>query len=127
VGSTDVFSVWALSLGGLPMTKLPKEVNVMGHDYAIKLVAPEKMQYGKQKQAMILSSGAVGECEYPTRIIRLSTLVTGALLYYTLLHEIRHAYQFEAGWTQVLGSQAMELDCEQFTSLVVSLQKQGII
>lgn len=111
------------------MKKLPRKINVMGHDYAIKIVPPEKMlMHGKQKgDVQILSYGALGECEYPTRIIRLSNLVGGELLYYTLLHELRHAYQFEAGWTQILGTQAMELDCEQFTSMIVSLQKQGIV
>jgi hypothetical protein len=108
--------------------KLPKFVDIAGHKYRVQVVPSEKMMYGRQKAGVqILSSGPMGECEYPTRIIRINTNVQGELVPITFLHEIKHGHQFENGWTQIMNPAVMEMDCEQFVSLVSSLKKQGIL
>lgn len=95
-----------------------KSINVLGHDYQIRLV-------DEIKQA----PEAGGLCSHPDRIIYISKdcLISKeqSLLY--LLHELRHAYQFESGTFQVLGRAGAELDAEGFTSFILSLKKQGVL
>ena len=109
--------------------KIPKSVNINGHNYKVIITTSDKFLSGKHKigHVEILSSGAMGECEFPTRIIRLNKEIKGDLLYYTFLHEIRHGFQFEMGWPQLLSPQVMEIDCETFVSFAMSLKKQGIV
>ncbi len=107
--------------------KIPKSVNIMGHEYKIEMVKPSQFRMGKAGDVQIASNGQMGECEYPTRVIRLSKAYEGKLLYFTLLHEIRHGYQFEMGYPQLMHGQVMELDCESFVSFVMSLKKQKIL
>jgi hypothetical protein len=109
--------------------KIPKKINIMGHEYKIEMTTPKEFAGLKNQDShvQIMSNGEVGECEYPTRIIRLSKAVIGKLQYYTLLHEIRHAYQFETGLPQIMTHQVLELDAESFVSLISSLKAQKVI
>lgn len=109
--------------------KIKSRVNIAGHWYRVMKVSPEEMQYGRtnRRDIQILSSGPMGECEFPTRIIRLNKFFGGPLMELTFMHEIKHGHQFETGWPQIMSPQVMELDCEQFVSLVASLQDQKII
>lgn len=90
--------------------KIPKSVNVLGHPYRIKMV-----------DHLGLVVGQTGECDYNLREIRLLKGLNKESTFQVLLHEIRHAYQFESGFTQILDHQAMELDADGFVSLVTSL------
>jgi hypothetical protein len=97
--------------------RIPKSVNVLGHVYKVQWVHQAKL--GDHR----------AHVEYPTRIIRMDNELNKnpyyAWLYF--LHEVRHAYQFESGMTQLLGQQAMELDADGFASFVASLKSQGIV
>lgn len=99
-------------------TKIPKSVNILGHDYSVSFVDQMKMM-GLHK----------GECIYPDRKINISNSVKSnkewAWTYF--LHELKHGHQFESGMMQILDTQAAELDADSFASLIVSLQKQGIL
>lgn len=89
--------------------KLPKRINISGHFYSIKRVKPDAIP------------GAVGVCQWPERQILLSTEIDGQMLFTTLLHEIRHAWQFESGFTQILHPQSLEVDADSFASLITSI------
>lgn len=90
--------------------KLPKSVNVCGYQYSIKTVKPSE-----------LPDGVIGLCNGTKKTILLSKEMKGELLVRTVLHEIRHAYQFESGSSQILTGQAMEIDAEGFAALVYSI------
>lgn len=75
---------------------------------------------------MKLQGRRIAEAEYPNRIIRIAKELTGEMEWSAFYHEYRHAMQFELGWTQIMDRQAMELDCEQFASAMVSLADQGL-
>lgn len=108
--------------------RIPKTVNISGHEYSVKIVSGGQFVGATQKRSLqILSNGTMGECEFPTRVIRINKAVTGPLRYMVFLHEVRHGYQFENGWAQLMGPQAMELDCEQFVSFILSLKKQRLL
>lgn len=91
--------------------KIPKRLNIHGHWYSIRIVKQDSMHL----------PGQCGSCEYPKREILLSAESDKEMMMLTLLHEIRHAFQFESGLSQVLGTQAMEMDADGFVSLVTSL------
>jgi hypothetical protein len=110
--------------------KLKKAYNVMGQWYKVVLVDTKGMRAGRVKKSnvQLLANGSLGECEFPTRVIRLNKeLIDGKLLEYTLRHELRHAYQFEMGWPQIMGAQLLEIDCESFVSFVGSMKEQGAL
>lgn len=100
---------------------VPKKVNVLGHDYRVVWVSPEAIK----------TPGAAAEMEWPARIIRIDRLYRSkrnakvAWLY--LMHEIKHAHQFESGMYQLLDKQALELDADGFSSFISSLKNQGVI
>jgi hypothetical protein len=96
--------------------KIPKQVNILGHVYKVITVKEETLPQG---------SGA--ECSFPDRIIRISDSLKGELKWLIFLHEVRHGYHFENGSTQIMHAQVQEMDCEQFASLISSLQKQNIL
>lgn len=96
--------------------KIPKSVNILGHEYKIKRVKQEK-----------LTDGRAGECEFPTRVITISSEITGEFAYMVLLHEIWHGIQFESGDVQILHDQVIEKHCDRFASVIRSLQKQKVI
>lgn len=100
----------------------------MGHDYKVEIVPPEKFRAGKVNKAgiQILNSGILGECEFPTRIIRLNQELDGKLMLYTLVHELRHGFQFELGWPQIMSQQMLEIDCESSVSFIFSMKQQGV-
>jgi hypothetical protein len=93
-----------------------KSVNVLGHDYKITRVSSAKLP---------INVSAI--CKLPEREILLDSELKGTMLELVLLHELRHAYHFESGDTQILDHQAQEKDCEQFASFVTSLKKQGVL
>ncbi len=97
-------------------SKIPRTVNVLGHDYQVRLVKPAS-----------LGGNTVGRCHHPKRLIEISNELSKEERWLIFLHEIRHAYQFESGDTQIMQSQTQEKDCEQFASFVSSLQKQGVL
>lgn len=92
------------------MTKLPKKVLVSGHTWKV-----ERAKLGDTR---------AGEAEYPSRIIRVDTNIEGEYAWLVFYHEYRHAWQFENGWMQILEPQVRELDCDQFATMMVSLQRQ---
>ena len=96
--------------------KIPRSVNVLGHDYKIRLVAAAK-----------LGAEHDGVCCYPEREIILNKECEKELRWLAFLHELRHAVQFESGLVQLLGQQSCETDADQFASFISSLQKQGIL
>jgi len=93
-----------------------KIINILGHDYKVTKV-PQKR----------LGEGVIGLCIFESKQILLLNSLTGELLYRTLLHELRHAFQYESGFTQLLHPQSQEIDCEQFASFIVSLKRQRIV
>lgn len=97
-------------------TKIPRSVNIFGHTYSVRIVGTDK-----------LASGHAGIAKFPQREILIAKGMGAELTWMTFLHEICHARQFETGLTQVFGSQLAETDCEQFASLITSLQKQGVL
>lgn len=110
--------------------KKPSSVNIMGNAYKILYVVPEKLRYGRMKMdfnTMLTGNYGLGECEWPTRTIRLNKQLKGDMLSTTLLHEIKHGQQFELGLTQVLNGHSMEIDADSFVSLIVSLKAQKIL
>jgi len=94
--------------------KIPKAVNILGHNY--KIIMTEDL---KQNEA--------GVTLFPQRIIKLHRKLKGDMLWLTFLHEIKHAYDFENGDTQLFHAQVQEKQCEQFASFITSLQKQGVL
>ena len=98
--------------------KIPKSVNILGHEYKVARVDPVKMTT-KAVQA--------GECEWPTRKILISNELAGELAYIVFLHEVWHGVQFESGDTQILHDQVIEKHCDRFASVIRSLQKQKVI
>lgn len=96
--------------------KIPKKVNIGGHDYAIRIVPQEK-----------LHPAHAGECDFEKKEIRIWKELDKATRHRVLLHEIRHAHHHETGLMQVLQAQAMEMDCDAFASLLLSLKNQRII
>lgn len=97
-------------------TKIPKVVNIFGHEYKVRIVASSK-----------LGAGQAGVVQFPQRVILIAKEMGHEIRWLTFLHELNHARQFEMGLTQVFGSQLAETDCEQFASLISSLQKQGVL
>jgi hypothetical protein len=97
--------------------KIPKVVNILGHDYKVIWTDQSKLE------------PAHGRCEYPTRVIRLSKDIKSSkeLAWLYFLHEIHHGRQFENGDMQFLDPQTIEAHADAFASMVVSLQKQGIL
>lgn len=91
--------------------RIPKSVNVLGHIYKIKIIEETGMHV----------LGHMGECDYGLREIRIIKNLSEEVSFQVLLHEIRHAYQFESGFAQILDAQAMELDADGFVSLITSL------
>ena len=96
--------------------KIPKSINILGHDYKVVWVEPKKME-----------QNVAGTCSFPDRAIRLSKDLKGEMLWLVFLHECRHAFHYESGHTQIIHPQVQELDCESFASFVSSLKKQGVI
>ena len=98
--------------------RIPKVVNILGHDYKVIWVDPSK-----------LLAGRIAECEFPTRVIRMSLEIKSSkyMAWICFLHETKHAQQYESGLSQILDSQAMELDAESFVSFITSLKKQRVI
>lgn len=96
--------------------KLPKSVNVHGHDIPICLVEEKELdpenaaEYCPRDQTIKICKGLPIEIQW-----RL------------LFHEIRHVHQYHIGLMQILDKQALEMDCDSFSSLIISLKNQGII
>lgn len=99
---------------------IPKKVNVLGHDYQVVIIDQDKF---------LTQDGRVGECEYPVRIIRISSDLMSNKEYAWLvfLHELRHAYQYECGDSQILQSQQIEKDADTFASFISSLKAQKVL
>lgn len=95
--------------------KIPKKVNVLGVDFKVERVAPEKIQ------------NDFGECSIGTRTIKINKNLDGEMAFVTFLHEYRHAVQFVCGSAQFLSHETMEVDSELFAYSVLSLIEQGII
>lgn len=95
--------------------KIPKLVNILGHKYKVIMLHPDKLR------------GRLGECEHPSRIIRIANNLGKELAWTVFLHELKHAQQFECGLTQIMDHQAQEMDCDLFSNFISSLQKQGIL
>jgi hypothetical protein len=96
--------------------KVPKSVNILGHVYQVKRTPQKK-----------LPENTYGLCEFPTRVIKIANELHGELAWLIFLHECRHAYHWEFGFTQIMHPQVQELDCESFASFVLSLKKQGVL
>ncbi len=94
--------------------KIPKSVNVCGHVY--------KVQISKK-----LDADVAGLTTFPTRLIEFSAELEGELRWLTFLHELKHAFDFENGDSQLMHEQTAEKSCEQFASFISSLQKQGVL
>jgi hypothetical protein len=109
------------------MKNRPKSVNILGHIYKVEYVAPEKLRLGRQSDQTIVGNFGLGECEWPSRVIRLNKTMGKGMMHTTLLHEIRHGFQFESGFTQVLSTQTLEIDADSFVSLVLSMKQQKVI
>ena len=90
--------------------RIPRTINIHGHIWIVEPVS-----------RVILGKGQDGMCYPVTRTIHYYQGLRNQARVATVLHEIRHAYQFESGFTQILDSQAMELDAEGFVGLVLSL------
>jgi hypothetical protein len=93
-----------------------KVINVLGHDYKIEIVPQSKLLGGRS-----------GECEWPTRIIRLSKELKGEMLFIAFWHEVWHASQFESGDMQILHDQVQEKHADRFASMMSSFKKQGFM
>lgn len=97
--------------------KRPKSVNILGHEWKIKYVDEKK-----------LPPRSWGMCTYPDRTIHiLNKKMCKTMFSVTLLHECRHAWQFESGFSNILDNQAMEIDADSYASFSLSLKKQGFI
>ena len=97
--------------------KVLKSINILGHKWTIDYVDEEK-----------LPPGAAGLCIFQDRkIFILKNGMNAMITRMTLLHEARHAMQFESGLTNVLDNQALEMDADGFASFVMSIKKQGFI
>ena len=96
--------------------KVPKTLQIGGHAWTIRLVKQSEMEHEH-----------AGECHFEKNEIRILKDLTKEQIQRVLLHEIRHAHQWETGMTQVLQAQTMEMDSESFVSLVLSLKKQKVI
>lgn len=97
-------------------TRIPKSVNIFGHTYSIKVVPSAK-----------IDGGAAGLMRFPQREILIAKEQSKEIRWITFLHEISHARHYELGYTQIFSEQVAESDCEQFASLITSLQKQKIL
>lgn len=95
-------------------SKLPKSVNICGHVFPIK-------------QVRELSKNVAAEFDPVAEEIRIAVDQPIKEKWRSLLHEIRHAHQYEMGLMQVLHAQALEIDCDSFASLILSLKKQGVL
>ena len=91
-------------------------INVLGHKWSVEYVLEKK-----------LPVGASGLCIFQSRQILILSALPSILAKLTLLHELRHAMQFECGLTNILDNQALELDADSFASFVMSLKKQKVI
>lgn len=96
--------------------KIPKSVNVLGHVYPVQIVTEKS-----------LGGEIAGITLFPQRVIKLNKQLVGELRWLTFLHELKHAYDFENGDTQIFDAQAAEKSCESFASFIRSLQKQGVL
>ena len=103
-------------MGFMMKIKIPKKVNICGHDYSVQIVPQKK-----------LNPGEAGVMRFPQRVILIAKEMSPEIRWLTFLHEIRHATQYETGMTQIFGKQLAETDCELFVSFITSLQKQGVL
>lgn len=97
-------------------SKIPKSVIIGGHKYIIKIVDHTK-----------LKSNEGGLMRYPQRHILIAKELSKELRWLTFLHEVFHGFTYEYGLTQIFGNQLAETTCEQFSSFIQSLQKQGVL
>jgi len=97
-------------------TKLPKKVNVLGHDWKVEVVHPR-----------VFEDKRLGEAEYPKRIIRIGKHTPLDMRWPIFLHELKHAYDYESGMCQILDRQAEEIQADNFATFIMSLQKQGVL
>lgn len=97
--------------------RIPKNVIVGGHLWKVILVPENKIE----------DPDTVAHCRYPQRIITLLDNRTDEIMWMDFLHELRHAFQFEMGYTQIFQSQMAEIDADNFSSFIISLQKQKIL
>jgi hypothetical protein len=96
--------------------KLPKMVNILGHNIPIKLVAECELE----------PENAAEFCPVEQSIKIMKTLPV-EVQWRLLFHEIRHVHQFHSGLMQILDRQALEMDCDSFASIIISLKQQKII
>ena len=96
--------------------KAMKSINILGHSWSVEYVTESKLPHG-----------ASGICIFNNRSILILKDMTSMIAKLTLLHELRHAMQFECGLTNVLDNQALEMDADSFASFVMSLKKQKVL
>lgn len=96
--------------------KMKNSVNILGHDYSVKLVPAAK-----------IGPNVAGLTKFPSREILIAKELDKEMRFITLLHEIWHGVQFENGDMQILQHQSQEKACDQFASFIMSLKKQGVL
>jgi len=81
--------------------KLYKKINVNQSKYSIF-----------KAKGLLSANGIYGHCDRDKKVIVIDESLKGEDFNLTLLHEIRHAFQFEYGFSQILSPDTMELDAE---------------
>lgn len=100
---------------------IPKKINILGHWYSVSFVDKDKFVFKNDER--------LGECHWPSRVILISNEIKSnkEFAWLVFIHEYRHGMQYESGMTQILGSQAMEIDADMFASAIESLKKQRVV
>lgn len=90
--------------------KLPKRIPVGSTMY--------ELRYAKKGE---LPEHVMGVCHFKKKMILLCKGQQRSDLIHTLVHELKHALQWESGLSQNLDHQTMEMDAQATASMITSL------
>jgi hypothetical protein len=93
--------------------RVPKQVNVLGETYKIRLVA-----------GLVTREHAEGYLEPDKFLISLdSKLVENERYFWRVYwHEVGHAFAHESGLHEFMSAQALEMFCQAFSALMVQMK-----
>lgn len=93
------------------MKKLPKKVLVLGETYFVKRI-----------KNLTEKENIEGYVEAHKYTIGIDSSLKGKYMWRVFYHELGHAFCYESGLHEILSGQALELFCQGFSGLILSLK-----